>query len=599
MKEKLFAEYSDYLASDKHVFAKTQKRIQLLALLRLIAFLVFILSVIFFKTLGSYLAFSIIGISTVLFFYWIKRFLFHEKKKQLFVNLIQINEDELKAVGEDYSPFDGGHEFVDPDHQFSFDLDIFGEGSIFQFINRTVTEAGKNKLAFLLKNPETEANKIRLKQEALLELSQQVRWRQKYAATGKTEDKNGLQFLGKGSAYPKLNNTRAIFRLILIFPALFVAVLVLCSLSILPWSSMVFPFVANAVVLMSYQKTILSFYSRFGNRAKNLDKTLQLLISVENKDFNSLLLRELQQKLYHNKKKASQVIKELKNIMGIFDNRSNLLFILTGELIFLADLICIYKLNKWAKDYQKDVEGWFEVIAEFDALASFANSNHNQPAWVLPEVCEQEPRYVAEGLGHPLIKSEKRIGNSFQLEGDSQLAIITGANMAGKSTFLRALGVNIVLAQNGCKVCADKMSIKPVEVFSNMRTSDNLQKDKSYFFAELERLQSMLVKLRNGHQLFILVDEMLKGTNSIDKLMGSKELVKQLISINAFGVVATHDLALTELSKEYPSQIHNQCFDVRLFENELVFDYKLTDGVTSTMNASFLMRKMGIIPEKE
>ena len=168
--------------------------------------------------------------------------------------------------------------------------------------------------------------------------------------------------------------------------------------------------------------------------------------------------------------------------------------------------------------------------------------------------------------------------------------------MAGKSTFLRTVGINLVLASSGCKVCAAGFEYSPVRVYTNMRTSDNLMNDESYFYAELLRLQTMLNLIRHGENLFVILDEMLKGTNSVDKLNGSKELIRQLISLKTHGIVATHDLKLTELSQSFPEVIKNLCFEVQLNADELVFDYKLADGITQTMNATFLMKKMGIIP---
>ena len=224
-----------------------------------------------------------------------------------------------------------------------------------------------------------------------------------------------------------------------------------------------------------------------------------------------------------------------------------------------------------------------------------SNCNYNHQEWATPDVSQSKFVFSAEDLGHPLIDEKRCIRNSFQLLPDEQIAIITGANMAGKSTFLRTIGVNLILASNGCKVCAAGFEFSPIRIYTNMRTSDNLMNDESYFYAELLRLQSMLNLLRNGEKLFVILDEMLKGTNSVDKLNGSKELIHQLISLNTHGIVATHDLGLTELARNIPS-IKNQCFEVQLHNDELNFDYKLTNGVTRTMNATFLMKKMGIIP---
>jgi DNA mismatch repair ATPase MutS len=324
-----------------------------------------------------------------------------------------------------------------------------------------------------------------------------------------------------------------------------------------------------------------------------------MLLHLEKKSFQSSMLNELKEKLKSKGKSASTITAELQKHLNEFDFRQNILVGFFLNSVFLWDLRCFYKLYQWQLNYEDKLSGWFDVIAEIDALVSFANCNYNHPEWVMPILCDQGFYLNTVEMGHPLIDTSKCVRNTFQINNDLQIVIITGANMAGKSTFLRTVGVNLILAGNGCKVCAEKFEFSPIRIFTNMRTSDNLMNDESYFYAELLRLQTMLNLLRNGENLFVIIDEMLKGTNSIDKLNGSKELIHQLISLKTHGIVATHDLGLTELGQKYPTTISNKCFEVLLQSDELKFDYKLTDGVTRTMNATFLMKKMGIIPKGE
>jgi len=321
-----------------------------------------------------------------------------------------------------------------------------------------------------------------------------------------------------------------------------------------------------------------------------------MLKQIESFDFKSSYLLSLKEQLSHQGKTASTITSELQKILDQFDYSKNFLVGFVLDSIFLWDIGCLVKLNKWQQDYAGILPRWFDVIAEMDALISLANCNYNHPAWIIPEVSSAEFAFNAENLGHPLIDETRCVSNPFQISNEEKIVIITGANMAGKSTFLRTVGVNLILASNGCKVCAESFNFSPIRIYTNMRTSDNLMNDESYFYAELLRLQSMLTLLRNGENLFVIIDEMLKGTNSVDKLNGSKELINQLICLNAHGIVATHDLGLTELAQTIPA-IKNQCFEVQLNNDELNFDYKLTNGVTRTMNATFLMKKMGIIPK--
>jgi DNA mismatch repair ATPase MutS len=324
-----------------------------------------------------------------------------------------------------------------------------------------------------------------------------------------------------------------------------------------------------------------------------------MLSQIETINFKSSYLVTLKEKLLNQGKTASTITSELQKILDQFDYSKNLLVGFILDSIFLWDVSCLVKLNKWQQNYAGVLPQWFDVIAEMDALISLANCNYNHPDWTVPKVSTNHFCCKAEDLGHPLINENKCVRNHFQISGEEQIVIITGANMAGKSTFLRTVGVNLILASNGCNVCAESFEFSPVRIYTNMRTSDNLMNDESYFYAELLRLQSMLTMLRNGENMFVIVDEMLKGTNSIDKLNGSKELIRQLRALKTHGIVATHDLGLTDLAKIYPTSIKNQCFEVQLKADELKFDYKLTDGVTRTMNATFLMKKMGIIPKAE
>lgn len=531
----------------------------------------------------------------VLFFYGIKSFIIKEKKKKFYTRLIKINQDEQLALNEIFEQFDHGAEYTDPGHPYSFDLDLFGIGSLFQYLNRTTTMAGKRKLAAYLNHPILDSDTIKLKQEAILELSENTRWRQYFAATGPGDRDQQLHFTEKMSDQINLPNPSSLKYIFIIFPAISICMLLLWIFSAFPWSAFVLSGSVNIFILYLHRKKIDSFYQLFGNQTSVLENYLELFQLAEQKEFQSALLKKIRESFFDEGQQASRMIAQLQRIMSRFEYRSNILFILTGEFIFLWDLVCIYRLNHWQQKHKDHIGRWFEAIFELDALSSLANLDHNHPEWALPLFVQEDFCLSANDLAHPLIRPEKRIGNDFRMNGEGKIVIITGANMAGKSTFLRTIGVNLILSMNGCRVCASRMTMKPVNLFTNMRTTDNLRKEESYFFAELQRLQQMLNLLLTGQPLFIIIDEMLKGTNSRDKLSGSKALVEKLIRLHANGVVATHDLNLTELAEIYPENIINKCFEVQLAPEKLIFDYKLHDGITHTMNASFLMKKMGII----
>ncbi|MDX9881963.1 MAG: hypothetical protein RBS73_07835 [Prolixibacteraceae bacterium] len=589
--------YQELLNGYQLKLQQTARQLRWVALSRLTIFLLTVALVIYLWDFGVPVVMPVTAVLFAFFLYLIKIFILKEKEKQFYQNLVRINEEELKALDGDFSSFAGGSEFIDIHHPFSFDLDLFGPRSFFQFLNRASTRRGQKRLAYMLANHETDQEKIRQKQEAVQELAEELNWRQHFAAKGKTDsDQRDFDLISQWlSASFQLKNEQAVRLAIAIFPVLTLIVILLNIFSLVPWG-MVLLFVLSQWAVYGFSaKTIQRFHQQFGSRSEILSKYIEMLLDIEKKDFQSGQLRQLKQKLYFQDQSASRINSRLIKLIAQLDYGRNMVLTLIFNSVFLWDLRCIYRLSKWHQQYHHLLDQWFEVIAEFDALSCFGNYNFNHAEGALPVPENNRFTFEAEQLGHPLISDKKRVNNDFLLNDNGKLAIITGANMAGKSTFLRTVGINLVLAMNGCKVCATRMKFTPIALYTNMRTTDNLMNDESYFYAELLRLQQMLERIRNGEKLFVIIDEMLKGTNSVDKLNGSKELIKQLISLKVVGIVATHDLKLTELVTQYPGSIQNQCFEVQLTNDDLSFDYRLRTGVTQTMNATFLMKKMGII----
>jgi len=291
----------------------------------------------------------------------------------------------------------------------------------------------------------------------------------------------------------------------------------------------------------------------------------------------------------------SKEIKHLEKIISAFDNRNNLLIGVVLNVTLLWDVMCSYRIILWHNRNRHYFDKWMNAIALVDAACSLANFAYNNNGFCFPTIIEEDGFSLqATQMGHPLIHPKKRVDNDFSF-GNNKILIVTGANMAGKSTFLRTIGVNMVLGMCGAPVCAQNMCFKPVELFSNMRTSDSLFDDESYFFAELKRIKAILDEVDKGRELLIILDEILKGTNSVDKLAGSQKLIKRLIKSKVPSIIATHDLKLTELEADYPDDVQNMCFEIVIENNEMKFDYLLRNGATTIMNASFLMKKMGII----
>jgi DNA mismatch repair ATPase MutS len=284
----------------------------------------------------------------------------------------------------------------------------------------------------------------------------------------------------------------------------------------------------------------------------------------------------------------------LKKILDRLDYRLNPVVFIPLSAFLCWDLQQILSLEKWKAENRYNITAWFESLAHAEALCSLGALAFNHPEWSIPVLTDEEAVFSADNMGHPLIPKEKRVDNSFSTTGTNQLSLITGSNMAGKSTFLRSAGVNIVLAMAGAPVCAQRLTLSPMKVMSSMRVNDNLEESTSTFYAELKKLKEIIEAVYRNEKVFLLLDEILRGTNSADRHTGSAALLKQLIQHNATGMIATHDLELAKLAVEFPANIHNYHFDVQVTGDELFFDYKLKKGICRSMNASLLMKKIGI-----
>jgi hypothetical protein len=586
--------YTDYLTQDKRNLQKCQQKQKRFFIFRILSFSAIILSLVY---LPFNLALIFASILLVLFLSIVRKSILTEKEEKLLTRLIAITNAEIKAQDGSFGHFHEGNEFVDPRHPYSYDLDIFGGGSLFQFLNRTTTPLGRKKLASYLEATETDIEKLTKRQQAVTELERDLRWRHLFAAQGDLNNEKDLKLLEQFSEKDHLRNTKRVKVAITIIPIIAIVCLILVFTGLVNWSILLLLAAFNISILTFSKKTINKYYLHFGNQTKILQQYQTLLKLIEERNFETPDLVALKKNLSSKTLPASQIIQKLQSYLARFDYRGNILFIVFADPLFLWDLICVYKLNNWHLKYHRELQKWFDVIATIDALFSLANFNYNHSDFAIPVFTDHDFFIDGEQMAHPLIKKEVRIGNNFSMIGKSQLIILTGANMAGKSTFLRTVGVNMILAMNGCRCCAEKFRMKPVHLYTNMRTTDNLLKAESYFHAELLRLQAILNQIKSGVETLVLIDEMLKGTNSDDKLEGSRALTRHLIKLEANGIISTHDLKLTQLQHEYPANIHPLCFEITIENDNLVFDYKLRPGVTQTMNAIFLMRKMGISTE--
>lgn len=562
---------------------------------RLSAFLLIFTPLILPGT-DKWLTFTAASVFFIAFLFLVRKNIQTEKKKRRYEVLNKIVNDELLALQHKFDHFGDGAGFIDNDHFYSSDLDLFGEGSLFQFLNRTATSGGQQALADLLKEPPLQKDIILDRQVAVRELSKIPNWRLHFLARGhmfKETRELSEEIRSWSDATLELFRPALCRSLIVILP-------VLALLSVIHALMTNSYFLLAAIILLQWlmlfiwRKQISGYYSFFGRKSELLAKYMDLVKYVEEREFNAPLLVKLQQEV-RKPESAGNIFRQLRRYVKQFEFRQNLVVIVVLNSFFLWDLRCLYKLNQWHRKNREKLAAWLKVIAEADALISLANLAYNQPGYNFPEIHDAGFILKADKMGHPLLNPAKRVDNDLVINGWSKVLIITGANMAGKSTFLRTVGVNMILARSGVPVCAESMIVTPVEVYTDMRTTDSLMKDESYFFAELKRIKRVLDRLIQGERFLVIPDEMLRGTNSVDKLNGSKDLIRSFIEYKAVALIATHDLKLSEMENEFPQMVVNKCFEIKIREDEMIFDYLLKDGVTQSMNAGYLMKKMGII----
>ncbi|MCB0822304.1 MAG: hypothetical protein KDC09_06375 [Bacteroidales bacterium] len=513
---------------------------------------------------------------------------------QLLKAYTQINENEEKAEKGNYSNFKDGEIFQDPEHPFAFDIDLFGKGSLFQFLARTVTNIGTEQLAKRLKNPILIKDRIIERQRFINFLASQLEWRQKFQATGTAheEGENDRERIMNWIKLPGLFQNMLYLYLVILIPVVTTLFTALLSIKMITFQNyllyLIIPW-GIAGTLIKKTNTRHSLVSKTSDMLVKYSKLLKIIDELKSKE-NLKFPKDLQA---INSVEAGKKLKELSAILNALDNRLNPISWTLLNAIFLWDILQMIRLEKWQKKNQKELAEWFYLIAETDALISLANFNFNMKDSTVPEFSISDEMILAKALGHPLIAGSTRVHNDVEILKGS-FVLITGANMAGKSTYLRTIATSMVLAMNGCSVPAQSYQFSPIQLYTSIRTQDSLQKNESYFYAELKRLKSIIDVLRDGNELFIILDEILKGTNSKDKHQGSEALLKQLISLKSSGIVATHDIMLGELESIFPDNIRNFCFEVDITDERLDFDYKLRRGVSQNMNATILMRQMGI-----
>lgn len=588
--------YESERAKYQSLLLQSAKTYNLLSGLRLALAGIVIISLYQYYKTGEPVFTGIAFVCVAAFFYLVRRHTAVARQKQFYQQLVQVNEHEIVAQNGDFSNFANGEQYVDPEHAYTFDLDIFGKNSLYQYLNRTANAIGSDKLAeyFLHKQSTTEIYET---QDAVRDLAPRLQWRQEFLATGQLH-------ADREAAYKKLlhwvslpvKKTGLPLR---IFYWTLTLTTVATGLAFLvnPHPDLGTAFkvltAANLIVVVAHAQKIKTELSHLNAIYKIVEQYGYLLQCIEKERFVSEKLKRLQQDLDTDGRPASAAIFQLSGLLHHLESVQNLIGALIFNSLFAYHVHVLLALERWKLRYAPHIKAWIENTGEMEALCSLAHFAYNNPDFVYPTISETVELQMT-GLGHPLIPAEKRVCNDIQFEKPG-FVVLTGSNMSGKSTFLRTLGINLLLAKVGAPVCATMCHTYPFDIYVCMKLSDSLHDNESYFYAELKRLKRIIDQLEAGAPGFVLLDEVLRGTNSNDKLTGTLGLVETMVQIKATGMLATHDLNVCDLTAKYPQQLRNMCFEVEMTADNLVFDYRLRDGVCVNKSASFLMKKMGVI----
>ena len=576
---------------------KIQTKIYRIGTLRLLCVILTGVSLYFLYPQGSAILISI-GLTGVVLFCILC--LFHNKlfhQKSYYQSAIAVCRRELQLLRYDFSGIGTGKSYQNNEHDYSNDLDIFGEKSLFSYLNRSASFIGESRLAEILQNPYTDTDVIKRRQEATAEMADKTELRIRFQALGgiheeKAADKREILAL----ANIPLSPSPFMRQIIRILPFFWVIAILAAGTGFINGNWLLLPFLACATLAFIRNKSVTQIQTQVSKSLASLRIYSRLFKTIEQETFYSPALSDIASSLSVSGESVSKRIKQLSSILSDLDQRCNAIAFLLLNGLFLWDFRQLGRISDWQKENARQLSSWLDALAEFDVYCTFGTFCYNHPDYVFPVLNDTNtPVLKAEAMGHPLIDPEICVRNPIELPGRPSFIVVTGANMAGKSTYLRTIGCNLLLAMTGAPVCAHKMEFSPCRLYTSLRTTDSLANHESYFFAELKRLQRMVERLQQGEKLFIILDEILKGTNSIDKQRGSLALIEHLIKLNAAGVIATHDLQLGRLADQYPQYVRNFRFEAEIQQDELFFPYRIQPGIAQNMNAYFLMKKMGII----
>lgn len=564
--------------------------------LKILFVIVFAFSIYLFFRIGLVLntiLFSII-IFIILIILWIYHSMISEKVNY-HKGIISINKKQLDRIAYNWESFkDIGEEFIDENHPYSKDLDIVGKKSLFQFINSTNTYYGRQVFANDLLKPKYDEAEISSREEAILELSKNIEFSnkiqyflQKVKPTSEILDL--VNELKTDKRFIESKVIKFIFKYLPIVTVSFAILVLVFDLKDLYYALSIIEFIQCLIWVLGVKK-ISTYLGSVTAMPYKLDAYNKAIDIIESENFESKRLKEIKAALCSSDLSASKAIKDLDRIVNKINSRSNEVLYFVLNIVLWWDYNCCIMLQEWKEKYSNISEEWFLKIGELESLISFANLPNACDNMVIPNHTDDKNTIVAKEIGHPLIPNKKRVNNNISV--NDNILIISGSNMSGKTTFLRTIGINLVLAQAGSLVCANKMTFSIMEILTSMRISDDLNEGVSTFYAELKRIKAIIDEANKNKRILFLIDEIFRGTNSIDRLYGAKTVINKLNNLKVIGMVSTHDLELCELAN---SRIKNYSFSEHYKNNEILFDYKIKEGKSQTTNAKHLMSMLGIV----
>ncbi len=576
---------------------KYNKMSNLLSTARIINFLI----IIFFIYTIYKASFSRIYLlaGAVLCIIFICLIIYHNKIKEKLrfsKGIVDINNRYLARIDGSWVDFkDIGEEFIDKKHRYSYDLDIVGRSSLFQLINITNTWNGRMNLANTLLKAKYDKDEILERQQAVKELNDKLDFCQNVEyISGKYSEKlqdpeKLIEYAESEETLFKSQKLRNLIRFApLIFTPLSFGILIfkinnlyalgiaLISIQFIMW-------------LLGFAK-IIRILGPVGDFRYNLETYKSILELIEKESFESKKINRIKETLFSKKLSSILALKELDIISQKINlKHSHIIYFLLNGLL-LWDYECVFSLEDWKRKYGLEVKKWIEAIGEIECLMSLSVPLHIDESIAFPTIDNSRLCVRAVSMGHPLINNKDRVLNDVEL--DDSIFVITGSNMSGKTTFLRTLGINLVLAYSGAPVYASKMSCAILDIFTSMRVTDDLKGGISTFYAELLRIKEIIIHAEKNNKLIFFIDEIFKGTNSKDRILGAKNVLANLNEIGAIGAITTHDLELCQLDKY--DRIKNYNFSEQYRNNRIFFDYKLRKGKSTTTNAKYLMKLVGI-----